>query len=124
MFGISFIEFLTILTLGILLIGPKECADLARMILKFSAKIKDFLSKAKDEFHKLSDEVGLQEIKREVELEIAQEKAAFDDGMVTIVDIYGKEHRVNNLAKMHPEKSEEELKKEIDHLNKENLKKV
>lgn len=121
MFGISFGEFLLILAVAVLIIGPKDLPEVARYIIKMIAKIKHLISSAKKELDNLGKEIGVEEIKNEVAIEIANQKAKLEEDVTTIIDIYGNEHKVPAIDEVRKDKSKEELQKEVAELNKTNL---
>lgn len=122
MFGISLGEFLLILAIAVLVIGPKDLPEVARYIIKAIAKIKNLISKAKFELSALGKEIGVDEIKNEIAIELANEKSKIEEEVTTIIDIYGNEHKVPAIDEIRKDKTKEELKKEVEELNESNLK--
>lgn len=120
MFGISLGEFFVILLVAILVIRPKDFPDIARNIIKAIAKGKNILDKAKSELNLLGKEIGIEEIKNEIAVEIANEKTKIEQEITTIIDIYGNEHHVSNIEKIRKDKSKEEIDLEIAKYNQEN----
>jgi Tat protein translocase TatB subunit len=117
MFGISLAEFLVILIVAICVIGPKDMPEVARYIIKMIYKIKQFIAEAKKELKIMGDELGLEEIKAELEQEIIAKKAQFEQEITTIIDIYGQEHQVYEIDKLRPDTSKDELMAEIAKYN-------
>ena len=120
MFGISFGEFLIIIVIGVLVIGPKDFPEIARHIIKGIAKAKHIINKTKVELNILSKEIGIDEIKNEVAIEMANERAKIEKDITTIIDIYGNEHQVSGLDEIRKDKSKEEIDLEIADYNKTN----
>jgi sec-independent protein translocase protein TatB len=118
MFGISFGEFLLIIIVAVVVIGPKDLPDIARYIIKFIAKGKHMMHQAKAELDAIGKEIGLDEIKNEVAIELANEKARIEKDVTTIIDIYGNEHQIHNVDEIRKDKTKEELTKEIAEYNK------
>lgn len=110
-------ELLLIIVIAIIFIGPKELPEIARHLLKLSIKIKSIIAKTKAELHVLGQEIGIDEIKNEVELELANEKAKLDKEITTIIDIYGNEHQVHDLSSIRSDKSKAELEQEVSEYN-------
>lgn len=120
MFGISLSEFLLVLVVAILLIGPKDFPEVARYLIKAIAKTKHFIAKTKAELHLLGKEIGIDEIKNEVAVELANEKTRIEKEFTTIIDIYGNEHQVYGVGEIRKDKNKEEIAKEVLELNKKN----
>ena len=120
MFGISLVEFLTILTIAIIAVNPKDWPEIVRFIVKNIAKAKQFLLQSRGQIDNFKKEAGLEEIYNEVSMEMAKEKSQMQDEITTIIDVYGNEHRVANITDLHPEKSAEELAKEVEKANENN----
>ncbi len=120
MFGISFGEFLIVITIALLVIGPKDFPEIARNIIKAVAKTKQMIDKAKVELNLLGKEIGVDEIRNEVAIEIANEKARIEKEVTTIIDIYGNEHQVLGLDEIRKDKTKEEIDLEVEKYNQEN----
>ena len=120
MFGISLVEFLVIATIGILVIGPKDFPDIARNIIRMVAKGKNIIDKTKAELNLLGKEMGIDDIKNEVAIEIANEKSKIEEEITTIIDIYGNEHQVSGLDEIRKDRSKEEIALEIEQCNQSN----
>ena len=117
MFDISIGEFLVIIIVGILIIGPKDFPEIARHIIKAIVKSKQIINKAKVELSVLSKEIGIDEIKNEVAIEIANEKVRLEKEITTIVDIYGNEHQVLGVDEIRKDKSKDEINEEVKRYN-------
>jgi Tat protein translocase TatB subunit len=120
MFGISFGEFLIIIAVAVLVIGPKDFPEIARHIIKAVAKTKQIIDKTKVELNLLGKEIGVDEIKNEVAIEMANERARIEKEITTIIDIYGNEHQVSGLDEIRQDKTKEEIELEIAEYNKMN----
>ena len=113
MFGISLGEFLIVIVIMLLVIGPKDFPEIAHQIIKIIAKAKHIISKAKAELNIIGEEIGLDKIKNQVAIELANEKAKIEQDVITIIDIYGNEHQVQSDNIARKDKGREEIKKEI-----------
>ena len=82
--------------------------------------IKDLKQSLKD----MESELGLDDLKHEINRGIAEEKSKLEEEMTVIVDIYGNEHRVPNVKDVRPDLTAEEAAEEIKRLNEENSKKL
>ena len=120
MFGISLGEFLLILIIAILVIGPKDLPEVARYLIRAIAKTKHLIAKAKAELDVLGKEIGIEEIKNEIAIELANEKTRIENEVTTIIDLYGNEHQVSGLHEMRKDKNKDEIAKEIAELNQKN----
>jgi len=123
MFGISFAELLVVIIVAILVIGPKDMPEVARYIIKAIMKIKKFIAQTQIELKEVGKELGLDEIKSEVEREIIANKIKMEKEVTTIIDIYGNEHVVEDIEKVRPDMKKEELVAEVEKYNSINVKK-
>lgn len=124
MFGFSLAELLLVCIVALIFIRPKDLPEIAHFFGKVFYRGKKFFAELKKHFKEVEQELGLEEIKHELNRGIAEEKARLnDDDATVIVDIYGNEHRVpdshRNSLNIDPENFSTEVKK----LNEENLKK-
>ena len=117
MFGISLGEFLIIIAIMTFVVGPKDFPEIARQIIKIIAKSKHFITKAKAELNVLGAEIGLDEIKNEVAIELANERAKIKQEITTIIDIYGNEHHISDIDQIRTDKNKEEIEQEIATFN-------
>lgn len=122
MFGISFIEFIIIITVVVIMVGPKDIPDLARNIVRFIYKVKQFIADSKKELKAVGDEMGLSEIKQEIEQELIAEKIKLEKEVTTIVDIYGEEHQIYGVDELRGDLKKEDLEVEITKYNQINKK--
>ena len=70
----------------------------------------------------MEGDLGIEELKHELNRGIAEEKAKLEEEMTVIVDMYGNEHYVPNVKKVRSDLSEEEVELEIKKHNEENSK--
>jgi len=120
MFGISLGELLLVLIIAVLVIGPKDLPEVARYLIRAISKTKRLIARAKSELDILGKEIGIDEIKNEIAIELANEKARIESDVTTIIDIYGNEHEVCGLDEIRRDKNKEEIKKEVAELNNQN----
>lgn len=119
MFGISFAELIIFLLVALVLIKPKDLPEIAYFLGKVFYKIKKLYADAKEYLKSSSKELGLDDIKYEIDRGIADEKAKSESKTTIIVDIYGNEHRVNrddveNFDETEVEKLNEENKNNLN----------
>jgi sec-independent protein translocase protein TatB len=117
MFGISFAELLVVIVVAIVVIGPKDMPEVARYIIRLIMKIKKLIAKTRIELHEIGKELGLDEIKSEVEKELIAEKIKLEKDVTTIIDIYGNEHVIEDIEKVRPDMKKEELTAEVEKYN-------
>jgi sec-independent protein translocase protein TatB len=122
MFGISLNELLIIFIIAILIIGPKDMPEIARQITRLVIKGKHLIAKVKDDLDELGREVGIDEIRNEVAIELANEKSRLEKEVTTIIDIYGNEHQIYGVDEIRTDKNKEEIAKEVEELNQNNSK--
>ena len=115
MFGISLSEFLVILVLLVVVTNPKDIPGIAKTIMKYFYKAKNIMFQAKDEFARITQDMGLEDLKRQAEAEI--KKADEELRTTTIIDIYGNEHKVHNVEKIRGDLAKEDLQAEIEKYN-------
>jgi Tat protein translocase TatB subunit len=121
MFGISLAEFLLILIVAVLVIGPKDLPEVARYIIKAFAQAKLLITNVRAELKILGQEIGIDEIKNDLAVELANEKTRIESEITTIIDLYGNEHKIACLEDIRKDKSRQEIGKEIDELNQKNI---
>lgn len=120
MFGISIFELIILLILALLFIRPKDLPEIAYFCGRFFYKIKKIYYDVKDFFKNGLSDFGLDDIKYEIQRGIAEEKSNDDDDITIIVDMYGKEHRVNlnNVNRQISEDEKQDIKKQNSKLAK------
>ncbi|MDX2082912.1 MAG: hypothetical protein SFV53_02870 [Rickettsiales bacterium] len=122
MFGFSLAELLLICVIALIFIKPKDLPEIAHFLGKIFYRGKKFFYELKKQFRELEQDLGLEEIKQELNRGIAEEKQRLDDDeeKTVIVDIYGNEHHVKNIDQIRPDLDKEQINQEIKKLNQEN----
>lgn len=118
MFGISLSEFLLILVILVAVTNPKDIPGIAKYLAKIFFKAKDLLNGAKNEMQKISKEIGLEELKKQAEAEIRKEQEELKKTI--IIDMYGNEHEVYDVARIRGDLPKEDLEAEIEKHNEAN----
>ena len=121
MFGFSLAELLVVCVIALIFIRPKDLPEIAHFVGKVFYRGKKFFQELKTQFKEVEKDLGLEEIKNELNRGIAEEKAKLNDDATVIVDIYGNEHRVPDSHKNSLGISVEEFSEEVKKLNEENL---
>lgn len=111
MFGISFSEFIIVIIFALAIVNPKDIPVIAKYLTKIFFKAKNIISQAQKEWDNVSKEMGLDNIKEEVEKEAAELKKT------TIIDIYGNEHEVHDLDKIRGDLAQDDLDQEVKKYN-------
>lgn len=93
MFGISFFEFVIIFTILILTINPKDLPELIKKTLEFFYRFRDYFFNIKAELSQISQNIGFDDIKNEVENNFNEEKIR---NITDITDLYGQKHNIND----------------------------
>ena len=122
MFGFSFAELILVILIALIFIKPKDLPEIARFVGKIFYRAKRMYGDLKKSLKEMEGELGIDELKHELNRGIAEEKAKLEEEMTVIVDMYGNEHHVPNVKKVRPDLSEEEVELEIKKHNEENLK--
>ncbi len=135
MFGFSLAELILVLLVALIFIKPTDLPEIAYFIGKIFFRIKKTINNLKSQYYKIEQEMGLEEIRQELERGMADAKINLEDKEeegVVIVDIYGNEHIVSkeNLPNAMNSKGGElkdeqmqEIAQEIERLNLENKQK-
>ncbi len=122
MFGFSLAELLLVCIIALIFIRPKDLPEIAHFVGKIFYRGKIFFADLKKQFKEVEQELGLDEIKHELNRGIAEEKARLnEDEDTVIVDIYGNEHRIPNAHKKALNIDSEEFSQEVKKMNEENL---
>ncbi len=122
MFGFSLAELLVVCIIALIFIRPKDLPEIAHFVGKVFYRAKKFFAELKQQFKEVENELGLEEIKQELNRGISEEKARLnDDDSTVIVDIYGNEHRVPASHRNALNLDEEEFSQEVKKMNEENL---
>lgn len=121
MFGFSLAELLLVCVVIVIFIRPKDLPEIAHFAGKIFYRGKRFFHDLKNQLKEVEQELGLEEIKHELNRGIAEEKAKLnDDGATVIVDIYGNEHRVPSSHRDALNIGAEEFEQEVKKMNEEN----
>ncbi len=121
MFGFSFAELILVILVALIFIQPKDLPEIAHFVGKIFYRGKRLFSEVKKYLKNAEHDLGLDELRHELNRGIAEEKAKLEDEMTVIVDMYGNEHQVPNVKKLRPDLGEEVVE-EVAKLNQENLK--
>jgi Sec-independent protein translocase protein TatA len=126
MFGFSLAELILVLVVAIIFIKPADLPEIARFVGKAIFHGKRLYGEAKKHLRDLEKDFEIDQLKQEVNMAINEEKLKFEpeEDETIIVDIYGNEHRVNNVASLRPDLKPEELSQEIAKNNQENQQKL
>jgi len=120
MFGFSLAELIVVLIVALLFIKPQDLPEIAHFVGKIFYRGKRLYSELKQSLKEMEKELGVEELKHELNRGIAEEKAKLEEEMTIIVDMYGNEHQVPHVKKLRPDLTEEEVQQEIKRLNEEN----
>jgi sec-independent protein translocase protein TatB len=122
MFGLSFAELIIVILVALIFIKPQDLPEIAHFLGKIFYRAKYLLHEIKKSLKEAQTELGLDELKHEVNRGIVEEKVRLQEEMTVIVDIYGNEHKVPNLNNLRPDLTAKEMNEEIKNLNEKNLK--
>ncbi len=122
MFGFSFAELIIVLIVALIFIKPQDLPEIAHFVGKIFYRGKRLIKDLKQSLKDMESELGLDDLKHEINRGIAEEKSKLEEEMTVIVDIYGNEHRVPNVKDVRPDLTAEEAAEEIKRLNEENKK--
>lgn len=124
MFGFSLAELLVVFLVALLFIKPDDLPEIARFAGKMVFKGKKALNDLKKYFKEVEQDLGIDEIKNEINRGIAEESAKLKELEATIiVDMDGNEHKVYDVQELREDLSKEEISQEISKLNEENTSK-
>lgn len=112
MFGFSLAELVLVFLVALIFIKPQDLPEIAHFVGKIFYRAKRLWSEVKKSLKEMEKELGVDDLKHELNRGIAEEKAKLEDEMTVIVDMYGNEHQV-------PKVSDEKLP-EVEELNKKN----
>jgi Sec-independent protein translocase protein TatA len=121
MLGFSLTELLLTLIIALLFIKPKDLPEIAHFFGKIFYRGKRLFNELKQSLKEMEKELGVDDLKHELNRGIAEEKSRLEDEMTVIVDIYGNEHQVVNVKKLRADLDDEQLDEEVKKLNEENL---
>ncbi|MSP33907.1 MAG: hypothetical protein EXR06_03285 [Rickettsiales bacterium] len=119
MLGFSFAELILVLLVAIIFIKPKDLPEIAHFFGKLYYKARKLIDDVKIQLKSVEKELGLDELKHEINRGIAEEKMKIEGEkkeLTKIIDIYGNYHEVNTDA-LRSDLTDEELKAEIAKYN-------
>ena len=121
MFGFSLAELFLVLLAILIFIKPQDLPEIARFVGKAIYHGKRLYQKLKNSLTDLEKEFELDSLRHEVNQAIASEKLKHEDGeeeeSTIIVDMFGNEHRVNNIKEIRSDLDDEKIKKEVEESN-------
>ena len=121
MFGFSLAELFLVLLAILIFIKPQDLPEIARFVGKAIYHGKKLYQKLKNSLTDLEKEFELDSLRHEVNQAIASEKLKHEDGeeedSTIIVDMFGNEHRVNNIKEIRSDLDEAKIKKEVEESN-------
>ena len=121
MFGFSLAELFLVLLAILIFIKPQDLPEIARFVGKAIYHGKRLYQKLKNSLTELEKEFELDSLRHEVNQAIASEKLKHEDveeeNSTIIVDMFGNEHRVNNIKEIRSDLDEEKIKKEVEESN-------
>jgi Sec-independent protein translocase protein TatA len=123
MFGFSLAELIIVLLVALFFIKPQDLPEIAHFFGRLYYRGKRLIGELKQSFKEMEKELGVDNLKHELNRGIAEEKSKLEDEMTVIVDIYGNEHQVTNVHEIRPDLSKEDVEKEVKTLNQQNQKK-
>ena len=128
MFGFSLAELFLVLLAILIFIKPQDLPEIARFVGKAIYHGKKLYQKLKNSLTDLEKEFELDSLRHEVNQAIASEKLKHEDveeeDSTIIVDMFGNEHRVNNIKEIRSDLDEAKIKKEVEESNALNKSKV
>lgn len=119
MFGFSLAELILVLLVAIIFIKPQDLPEIAHFFGKLYYKARKLIDDLKIQLKSVEKDLGLDELKHEINRGIAEEKMKIEGAkkeLTKIIDIYGNYHEVNVEA-LRDDLSDEELKAEIAKYN-------
>jgi len=121
MFGFSLAELFLVLLAILIFIKPQDLPEIARFVGKAIYHGKKLYQKLKNSLTDLEKEFELDSLRHEVNQAIASEKLKHEDveeeDSTIIVDMFGNEHRVNNIKEIRSDLDKEKIKKEVEEGN-------
>lgn len=119
MFGFSLAELILVFLVAIIFIKPQDLPEIAHFFGKLYYKARRLFDDIKNQLKSVEKDLGLEELKHEINRGIAEEKMKIESEkkeLTKIIDIYGNYHEVN-LDALHSDLTDEELKAEIAKYN-------
>jgi len=120
MFGFSLAELILVLLVALIFIKPQDLPEIAHFVGKIFYRGKNLFKEIKKSLKEMENELGLDDLKHEVNRGIAEEKIRLEEELTVIVDIYGNEHQVPNVKNLRVDLSDEEIADEIKKMNEAN----
>lgn len=120
MFGLSFAELIVIILAALIFIKPKDLPEIARFLGRSYYRCKKLWSDAKLYLKSVETELGLSDLRDELNKGISDERSKIEDEITTIVDMYGNEHQVASVKTIRADLTDEEINAEVEKLNEEN----
>ena len=121
MFGFSLAELFLVLLAILIFIKPQDLPEIARFVGKAIYHGKKLYQKLKNSLTDLEKEFELDSLRHEVNQAIASEKLKHEDveeeDSTIIVDMFGNEHRVNNIKEIRSDLDEAKIKQEVEESN-------
>lgn len=121
MFGFSLAELLLVCVIALIFIRPKDLPEIAHFVGKIFYRGKKFFKEIKKQLKEVEQDLGLEEIKHELNRGMAEEKARLNEDATVIVDIYGNEHRIENVSDVRSDLTPKQVAEEVKKFNEENL---
>ncbi len=121
MFGFSLAELVMVILVMIIFIKPQDLPEIFHFLGKVFYRGKKTLNQIKAAIKEAEKDLGIDDLKSEINRGIAEEKAKIEEDITVIVDMYGNEHHVSNIHEIRPDITEEELKTEVQQQNERNL---
>lgn len=119
MFGFSLAELIVVFLIAVIFIKPQDLPEIAHFLGRLYYKIRKLWAELKTQLKEVEKDLGLEEIKSELNRGIAEEKMKATQHakeITKIVDIYGNEHEVPS-EHMPSGLTNEELDEEIKKYN-------
>lgn len=126
MFGFSLAELILVCLVAIIFIKPQDLPEIAHFFGKLYYKARRLFDDIKIQLKSMEKDLGLEELKHEINRGIAEEKMKIEGEkkeLTKIIDIYGNYHEVNVEA-VRSDLTDEELKAEIAKYNQMNSSQV
>jgi len=118
MFGFSLAELIIVFLVAIIFIKPQDLPEIAHFLGRLYYKARKLFEELKIQLKTAQKELGLDEIKQEIDRGIAEEKikSSSENKTTKIIDIYGNSHEVNATS-IRGDLTKEELTAEIKKYN-------
>jgi Sec-independent protein translocase protein TatA len=120
MFGFSLAELILVLIVALMFVKPQDLPEIAHFCGRVLYRGKSLFKGLKQSFKEMEKELGVEDLKHEMNRGIAEEKAKIEEETTVIVDMDGNEHHVPNIKNIRPDLNDEEMKAEIERFNSEN----